>query len=480
MRIDKVSIENYCGARAVFAPTDEPVTLFCGLNGAGKTSIAEGVRFALTGMPSRVQLKGDHPSLVSTGAKVAACAVEYTAEDNAGFAASALPPLSHEQVGPALPADGVLRCLTNPRAFAQMEPNDRRTFLFDLMRVSLAPKEIAERLHRRGCDKMLAELAVTVLHAGFPAACKFAKERATEARGVWRSITGEVYGNKKGGDWTAAPAESYELDAHNAALERITRVQAAHEQALKELGALEEQARREGLSLACPHCGGAVILQGDALVPVEGAAGDAAEHLPMARSIVGQYADDLTALNLELAAHEDRKHSEAVAKKATEEAAAAHDEIIDWTEIAKHLAPDGLPAELLATAIRPFNRLLIDYAQLADWPRVQLNDDMAIEAEGLPYALLSESEQWRCDAVLTLAVAHFSGARFALFDRFDVLDIEGRAQLFNWLSLLANERIFDSVLVFGTLKAKPQDEPGFLRAYWVEAGQVGQQAKEAG
>ncbi|MGH8789756.1 MAG: AAA family ATPase [Cupriavidus necator] len=145
MRIDTVSIENYCGARVVYAPTDEPVTLFCGLNGAGKTSIAEGVRFALTGMPSRVHLKGDHSSLVSTGAKVAACAVEYTMDDNAGFAASALPPLSREAVGPALPAEGVLRCLTNPRAFAQMDPNDRRTFLFDLMRVSFTPSLSARR-----------------------------------------------------------------------------------------------------------------------------------------------------------------------------------------------------------------------------------------------------------------------------------------------------------------------------------------------
>lgn len=478
MRIDNVTVENYCGARAVFAPTDAPVTLFCGANGAGKTSIAEGVRFALTGIPSRVSVKGEHQAIVSTGAKVADAEVKYTCEGEEGIAAASLPPLWHEVSGPALPPAAVLHCLTNPRAFAQMAQDDRRTFLFDLMRVSLAPKEIAERLHRRGCDKMLAELAVTVLHAGFPAACKFAKDRATEARGVWRSITGEVYGHRKGGEWSAAQAEPYDVAAHNATLEHITRVQEAYDHALKELGALEEQARHQGLSLTCPHCGGGVSLKDDALIPAA-EAGDAAEHLPLARSVVAQYADEVTALNLELAAHEDRKHSAEVCKKATEAAAAAHDEIIDWTDIAKHLAPDGLPAELLATAIRPFNRLLLDYAQLADWPRVTLNDDMAIEAEGLPYALLSESEQWRCDAVLNLAIAHFSGARFALFDRFDVLDIEGRAQLFNWLSLLANERIFDSVLVFGTLKAKPQDEPGFLRAYWLEAGQVGKQTKEA-
>lgn len=69
MRIDSISIKNVIGARRINAKLSTPVSLFCGGNGAGKSSIAEAVRMALTGDVQRVALKKEYPALITEGAK---------------------------------------------------------------------------------------------------------------------------------------------------------------------------------------------------------------------------------------------------------------------------------------------------------------------------------------------------------------------------------------------------------------------------
>ena len=49
MKLTKLNIQNFLGARAVEVDLTAPVTLFAGANGAGKSSIQEAVRMALVG-----------------------------------------------------------------------------------------------------------------------------------------------------------------------------------------------------------------------------------------------------------------------------------------------------------------------------------------------------------------------------------------------------------------------------------------------
>ena len=107
-----------------------------------------------------------------------------------------------------------------------------------------------------------------------------------------------------------------------------------------------------------------------------------------------------------------------------------------------------------------------------------INSDMGIMAGGRPYALLSESEQWRADALIGAAIAELSGLRLLVLDRFDVLDVKGREDALYWLDGMALDGKIDTALVFGTLKALPGGLPETICPVWIENGIAGE-IKEA-
>lgn len=189
-------------------------------------------------------------------------------------------------------------------------------------------------------------------------------------------------------------------------------------------------------------------------------------------------AEDLKAKRTDLVKKLDgikalKAQAEAAEKKTTE-AAAHHADVAAWDQIAAALAPDGIPGEMLAEALEPFNERLDQSAIDADWMRIGINADMSIETfDGRPYKLLSESEKWRADAMLAEAISHLSGLKLMVLDRFDVLDLKGRGDLLCWLDTLAEQREIDTALVLGTLKALPASSE-FLTAHWIENGVLGQ------
>lgn len=155
----------------------------------------------------------------------------------------------------------------------------------------------------------------------------------------------------------------------------------------------------------------------------------------------------------------------------TQRAAAAHQLVQDWTKAAEALASDGIPSDLTREAITPFNALLAKLAGMAGWPVVQLSDDLQVVRGDRPYRLLSESEQWRADTLLALAVANLSGLRFALIDRFDCLQPSARGEALDLFSDAAEAGLFDTVLVAGTLKA-PLAEEELINSFWIAEAEV--------
>src|SRR5690606_23218592 len=168
------------------------------------------------------------------------------------------------------------------------------------------------------------------------------------------------------------------------------------------------------------------------------------------------------------------------AAQRTRNAAEYHAEVMAWDAIGAALSPDGIPGEILAKALQPVNDELLALSECAGWPVVRIDGDMTITAGGRAYRLLSESERWRTDALLALAIAHLSGLRCAILDRFDCLNLAGRSEILGLLDALAADGDIDTVLLLGTLKAAPAAPSEAFTVYWIEQGRAGAAAlKEA-
>lgn len=188
----------------------------------------------------------------------------------------------------------------------------------------------------------------------------------------------------------------------------------------------------------------------------------------------------VTALRAERKAINDRVQALMNAKQAASNAAERtanatryHGDVLAWLAIGDALSPDGIPGEILAEALQPFNAKLADLAGLAGWLTPAIAVDMGITWGGRPYRLLSESERWRVDALIGAALAEISGLRCLILDRFDVLDLPGRGDALGLVDALAADGRMDSILVLGTLKAAPSAPSDAFTVYWIDQGQAG-------
>jgi hypothetical protein len=171
----------------------------------------------------------------------------------------------------------------------------------------------------------------------------------------------------------------------------------------------------------------------------------------------------------------EREREEDLAKNAdaiTAQAKAHHDTAMAWDAIAAALSPEGIPAEILAQALKPINQALQAAAVATRWKQVRIDPDMSIRADGRPYSLLCESEQWRCDAMIAESIAEISGIKILLLDRMDVLDLPSRAQLLLWLNDRASAGHINTAIVCATMKAKPTGLPDGIEAHWLADGVI--------
>lgn len=593
MRITSIHAENFLGIRRADIELQRPVMLFAGPNAAGKSSLQEAVRMALCGEAVRVKLKKEYSQLVHGGAKSGFAEVGVVVGDIVGSASIVLPAGKVGALDYSAPA--ALPFVLDAQRFASMAADERRKFLFALMGVKMDAASIKARLLARDCNADKVERVAPMLRAGFDAASKDAKAKATEAKGAWRQITGETYGAVKAEGWRA-PVPAYDAKAAADLATELQHLDVAIEQWTKEMGSLEnEQARRTQLQTrlgalretaallgrretklgvdeaelsrldgeierAQAAAGGtprtglihdlaaavAYLLplaqtpmdqeppaqecDAEAALnayerehgPVAAAAqhdAEAAARLPALRQaratcasavandkrdidVAKAAAADVATIEAELAETFDaaglanareqvadlkrqraEKAQQADAMKSikaaveaadskTKQAAEAHFAVLQWDAIGDALAPSGIPAELLDDALGPLNERLAASALETYWPRVGVDGDMQITCgdNGRPYHLLSESEQWRCDAMLAEAVSHLSGLRLLVLDRFDVLDLQGRSDLLGWLEVLAQQGELETALLFGTLKAQPLSLPDAVASVWIADG----------
>ena len=586
MRVNRITIENFQGARAVDLDLRTPAALIAGPNGAGKSSIAEAVRLALLGTPERVGLKKEFGALVTDGANVGAIALDL----DDGTVGIGLP--KGTQSGETLlPTSPALPYVLAPERFAAAKADERRTLLFALSGTNVKADEIERRLLTRGCSPLLVPSIKPILRGGFAAGADYAKQQATEAKGAWKAATGEQWGSQKAEGWAAEvpPFDQAALVGERATL---AAVEAKIEQATTTLGALQQKAThyadwqhqhsarqaqaaklpalrqklefdqaehtklaervttleakagtgpRVGLVHALAIClddvynfentglklpaelDGRILKAFKAYEEQYGsldATGDAeaSAALPkaiearelMARSVENDRRDiaaaeaaaeqlggknqpeaiqpadveaaraKVTALRAEHKTVNERVQTLMNAKQAatgaTERTANAtryHGDVLAWQAIGDALSPDGIPGELLAEALQPFNAKLADLADLAGWLTPAIAADMGITWGGRPYRLLSESERWRVDALIGAALAEISGLRCLILDRFDVLDLPGRGDALGLVDALAADGRMETILVLGTLKAAPPTPSDAFTVHWIDQGHAG-------
>lgn len=211
MKITHIHATNFLGIRSADVELRTPVALFCGPNGAGKSSIQDAVRLALAGESVRVALKKEYGRLVRDGAESGSIVV---VADGGRANNVALP---GGKITQTIPADPRTPFVLDAQRFASLDSKARRTFLFDLMGVTVGTDDVRKRLAARGITGDKVDAVLPLVRAGFDAAATEAQSKATAAKGAWRAVTGETYGSSKASSWTAKAPEGAEDAADLAA-----------------------------------------------------------------------------------------------------------------------------------------------------------------------------------------------------------------------------------------------------------------------
>lgn len=136
------------------------------------------------------------------------------------------------------------------------------------------------------------------------------------------------------------------------------------------------------------------------------------------------------------------------------------------------LASTGVRAAAAQRALTAWNEEMAEIGKAGAMPPIALADDLTLTMNGRPYALLSESERWRCDALMSVALARKEGAALVVLDRLDVLVPDARAQIFR---VLAAAGLPAAVVACSARDRAPETLPSLKKAglgsvWWMEAG----------
>jgi len=553
MRIAEINATNYLSHRALalaVAP-DTRVLFIAGPNGAGKSAVAQAIRLALTGDPVRgLEAKNQLVQLIRQGessGNVSVTLVDPSAGVNQGGeyvysvnlkSGTRTAKSVGEDNAPTIPALAL-----DPAEFLRLDAKSRQKEMFRLAGVKMSMEAITKALGERGHAPERVERACKYLRLGFDAASKEARDAATEARGAWKSITGESYGDVKAETWRAPlPERSVEgsfdevktaaaaaRQAVTETSEKLHKLQAAEEstrgaekmrQLVADLDANKSRATiidteakeladkadalgrkaayHGGTTEPCPACGVVLARDGNGrlieskTVPhsmeemkaakaeheqAKTALRDANSRLAAVRTAVaeGEAARKLLAdlpkrpsdedmeaakrannvaqatlaqaqSDLDLAERAERQREEA--DQRTEAAKLAHRDVGAYVALAEGI--DALPGEFLSGVVTTVNGLLAEAAAAFDQPII-VGADMAPMYGTIPYALASESQQWRIRAALGYAIAELSKVGILVLDQFDVLEPRARGPVLKFLATQTRAQ----VVLLGTLKEKP-------------------------
>lgn len=137
--------------------------------------------------------------------------------------------------------------------------------------------------------------------------------------------------------------------------------------------------------------------------------------------------------------------------------------------IADLLRPTGIRQRKLEQMLATLNGRLADICSQAGWPKVEVTSDLDLLCDGRRIILAADSEIYRCDIALQIAVGEHDGSGIVIIDGADKLDRDNRNGMFNMLLRLRCKAIV-------AMTAPSRDvlpdlaAAGIGRTYWIEAG----------
>ena len=508
------------------------ITIIGGENGAGKTSIMQAISAALTGeCPVKDLKKQDYKYLVRMGKTTAN--IEIKTEH--GRAVMQFPEGKGYTDGSSPFSSVYATGLLSP---LEMKKSDAAECWIALLKAEPTTEDLEKELTKEGvanCDGVVKAVAAK----GWDGAVAQFKEEGTKLKGKWESITGERYGTSKGESWQ--PEGLALTDTRGGLEEALKAKKAAYDESIKKnaisdyerAGLAAKAANLKGLksTLAdaekenaekiqesnliekeyikiqnaenpykCPHCGKAVKIDGNKLVPANAPATNAkadiekiANERKEKKAACDLSYSNLTVIKAEIKLAEDalqKLNSSTVAEPNTtaadelqavenalvaynnhSEAMQVHKKIMSYIEIIKLLAPEGLRKRHLESALKEFNIVLKNLCEEAGWGTVAIEPDLSVSFEEKPYLLLSESEQYRTRCTIQAALAMLDKSELLIFDRADLLTKKGRNGLF---ALCVKTGLRSIIFLSANDKTDIPNLVDGNATYWIDGGTIAQ------
>lgn len=137
------------------------------------------------------------------------------------------------------------------------------------------------------------------------------------------------------------------------------------------------------------------------------------------------------------------------------------------------LKPDGLALDKLGDAIKVFNEeTLKPICELAGWGMVELHQDMDITWDGINADPICESELYRANITMQIAIASHDGSAMVLIDRLDMFDDIRREQLVSLLENLDLPAVCAKTEYTAREYAADIAPLGLGTSYWMEKGRL--------
>jgi len=474
MKINSIRIKNFLRIRSFQTDLDLPITIVCGDNESGKTSIQDAVKLALLGETPRIHRKTDYGQYVIDNEREAMIALA------GDFGERIISILSSGRDTKGVPsvntASLVERAVLDMDYLLGLTPDELRSCLFNVIGVDFTPSHIAGLLAEEGFNKTLVARIEPFLQSGFETACNEVRDMQKEQRGVWKGITKETYGVNKAQRWQAKEVELPDASEMREIQDRMQEVE--DEIAQLSLPDVAEKQLDIGMSrLECPACGTALMLEKGQLVVILEDPEEMAEPEPEAPpeddegddQVIIAMKDELYRLQSRLDAIKEAKMLNRIAAEKTQQAKEAHDILVELKTLESRLGPSGLPRELLAKQLPPFNDLLSKYAASCGWSLTKLENTGDITYDGRNLHLLAESAKWKVKLALITAIAALHDIKTVLIDRVDILSPRSRGSLLDFCEM-ANREHDINFLLFATLKAPPQFDG--VKTIWLEDGEM--------
>ena len=163
--------------------------------------------------------------------------------------------------------------------------------------------------------------------------------------------------------------------------------------------------------------------------------------------------DEINAKNREI---EDlRKQRDLVDKRL--EAKGHHESVQAYEMIVKILGPKGIRAKAMETAMGNVDEFLTLIAKKTGWPRVQVDRNYNISiGKRASLRMCSESERWRGQVTLQIAITRMKRDPVIVLDRADILDPKGRDDLAALSSLVVGREDPPCIVVCSTSEYRKQ------------------------